>query len=155
MITICRDPEIVKMFMSLSEIWIYAAEHGSTINDLNANSDDRNVWLVYSIDGDAVGLTQLEIKNGAMAEFHPYILKAHKAHYVDMVKEVFQWFLDFVPDQIVKLNAYIPTHCKGALKAADLAGMKTEGTDRQSFLTIDGPCDRILKGITRREMSNE
>lgn len=138
--------------MSLSEIWMYAAEHGATINDFNPNCDDRNVWLVYSLDGDSVGLTQLEIKNGAMAEFHPYILKSHKAHYVDMVREVFRWFLDYVPLQIGKLNAYIPAHCKGALKAADDAGMKTEGTDRESFLTYGGPCDRILKGITRREM---
>jgi hypothetical protein len=31
--------------------------------------------------------------------------------------------------------------------------MKTEGIDRQSFLTDSGAVDRILKGITRQELT--
>lgn len=140
------------MFMSLPEIARYATEYGASIDDLNCEITTQNGWLLYSVNDEPVGLTQLEIISGCAAQFHPYILREFKEHYDDMVQEIFTWFIEEVPDQIVKLNAVIPSHCKGALLAAEQAGMVTEGADRESFLTYDGPCDRILKGILRREM---
>ena len=152
MITVCKDPEIVRVFISLPEIIRYAAEEGATINDIQAETTSRNGWLIYSKDGESMGLTQMQIKTGCMAEFHPYILRKYKQHYDDMIKEIFAWFIEHVPGQIVKLNAWIPAIYKGALNAADRAGMITEGVDRKSFLTKSGACDRILKGITRQEL---
>lgn len=152
MITVCKDPEVVKTFMSLPEICRYAAEEGANIDSIEAETTGRNIWLIYSKDGESMGLTQMQIKTGCMAEFHPYILRKYKQNYDDMIKEIFNWFIENMPAQIVKLNAWIPSICKGALSAADRAGMITEGVDRKSFLTKMGACDRILKGITRQEM---
>ena len=152
LIKVCNDPEEVKRFMSLPEIWRYAAEYGATPDDIDGANTDRSVWLKYA-NGEALGMTHLEIINGAMASFHPYILHKFKAEYDAMVKEIFAWFVAHIPPQIGKLNAYIPVTCKGALLAADRAGMQTEGIDRQSFLTGSGAVDRILKGITRQELT--
>ena len=154
MITVCRDPEIVRLFMSLPEIARYATEYGASIDDLNCEITTQNGWLLYSVNDEPVGLTQLEIISGCAAQFHPYILREFKQHYDGMIKELFKWFIEEVPEQIVKLNAVIPAHCRGALLAAERAGMITEGVDRESFLTSDGACDRILKGILRREMKS-
>jgi hypothetical protein len=152
LIEVCNDPEEVKRFMSLPEIWRYAAEYGATTDDIDCTCTDRSLWLKYT-SGEALGMTHLEIINGAMASFHPYILHKFKSEYDSMVKEIFAWFVAHIPAQIEKLNAYIPVICKGALSAADRAGMKTEGIDRKSFLTDSGAVDRILKGITRQEMT--
>jgi hypothetical protein len=152
LISVCKDKEVVKSFMLLPEIWRYAAEYGTSPDDIRSANTDRNVWLMYSINNDLAGLTQLEIINGAMASFHPYILREYKAKYDIMIKEIFSWFLLNIPKQIEKLNAYIPIICKGALLASDRAGMKTEGLDRKSFLTEFGAVDRVLKGITRQEL---
>ena len=58
--------------------------------------------------------------------FHPYILRKFKAHYNDMVQEFFKWFLAEVPEQICKLNVAIPEQFKGAITAAEKAGMIIE-----------------------------
>jgi RimJ/RimL family protein N-acetyltransferase len=90
---------------------------------------------------------------GTMGMFHPYILRKHKTEYDVMVREFFKWFVDNVPEQICKLNVAIPKQFKGAIKAAKRANMKSEGVDRMSYLSKSGPCDRMLLGITRREMN--
>ena len=89
---------------------------------------------------------------GTMGMFHPYILRAHKLEYNTMVQQFFKWFVESVPEQICKLNVAIPRQFKGAISAAEAAGMKLEGIDRMSYLSKNGPCDRLLLGITRREM---
>lgn len=152
MIEACRDMHYVKEFMLLPEISRYAVEYGADPKDEEFICNVRQGWLVYSVDGEDIGIIKFYLCTGTMGMFHPYILRAHKEKYNEMVQEFFSWFIDEVPEQICKLNVAIPKQFKGAINAAEVAGMKHEGVDRMSYLSKDGPCDRMLLGITRREM---
>ena len=151
MITQCLDMNLVKMFMTLPEVRRYAAEYGA--EDPVFETDSRNIWLLYSTKEEYAGLINIHIETGTMAMFHPYILREFKGLYDAMVQEFFGWFLGKAPTQILKLNVLIPQIYKGALESADRVGMTKEGVDRDSFLTESGPCDRILLGITRKELT--
>ncbi len=152
MIEVCKDMTYVKGFMLLPEISRYATEYGADPKDEEFECDGRHGWLTYSVEGVNVGMIKFYLCTGTMSMFHPYILRSHKDKYDEMVQEFFRWFIGNVPEEICKLNVAIPEQFVGAIKAADTAGMKLEGVDRASYLSKDGPCDRILLGITRREM---
>ena len=143
---------VVREFMLRPEILYYAAEFGSNPEDEEFTSNGRQGWIGYKHKGQTVGMIKFYLCTGTMGEFHPYILRKFKAKYNHMVKEFFKWFIDNVPEQICKLNVAIPEQFKGAILAAETVGMKHEGLDRMSYLSKSGPCNRILLGITRREM---
>jgi hypothetical protein len=143
----------VKEFMLLPEILRYCAEFGAKTDDIEFKTDKRKGYLAYSISGIDVGMIDFHIETGVMAMFHPYILRKYKRFYDDMVSQFFEWFLYEVPETIVKLNVLIPVIRLGALAAAERAGMQLEGTDRLSYLSEKGPCDRALIGITREELT--
>ena len=63
-----------------------------------------------------------------------------------------KWFFDNMPVMCSKLNVIIPVSSPVAIKAAIRGGMKEEGLDRLSYLTENGPVDRVLLGITREEV---
>ena len=151
MIRQCVDMDFVNTFMALPEIKRYASEFGA--KDKIFNTDKANAWLVYSLNGEEVGLIHFHIVTGCAAQFHPYILREFKLNYDEMVQEFFKWFASNNQGVIRKLNVVIPEHCQGALKAADRAGMMIEGVDRNSWLSDLGPCDRVMLGITREELS--
>ena len=152
MITVCNDMLIVRDFMLLPEISRYAVEYGADPKDAEFVCDGRNGWLIYNHEGQDVGMIKFYLCTGTMGMFHPYILRKFKDSYNTMVKEFFKWFVDNVPVQICKLNVAIPKQFKGAIRAAEVANMMHEGVDRLSYLSKTGPCDRMLLGITRREM---
>ena len=144
--------EQVRDFMLLPEISRYAVEYGADPKDEEFICNGRNGWLIYSKDGLEVGMIKFYLLTGTMGQFHPYILRKYKDYYNEMVQEFFAWFVENVPEQICKLNVAIPKQFKGAINAAEVASMKHEGVDRLSYLSKSGPCDRMLLGITRREM---
>ena len=152
MIRVCKNVNTVRDFMLLPEITRYAAEHGSKPDDEEFKLDSRNGWLIYNHEGRDVGMIKFYLCTGTMGMFHPYVLRAYKSEYDNMVQEFFKWFVDNVPEQICKLNVAIPKPFKGAIKAAKRAGMRSEGIDRMSYLSKDGACDRMLLGITREEI---
>ena len=141
----------VKQFMTLPEVRRYAAEYGA--EDTEFETTKRNAWLLYSVDGESVGIIRFHVETGTMAMFHPYILREFKHLYDEMGQEFLKWFSDNAPEQIVKLNVIIPVIFKGALYAAVRGGMTREGLDRDSYLSENGAVDRILFGITRKELS--
>ena len=152
MIKVCKDMVQVREFMLLPEISRYAVEYGADPKDEEFKCDGRNGWLIYNHEGQDVGMIKFYLLTGTMGQFHPYILRKNKDRYNEMAEEFFQWFVGNVPEQICKLNVAIPKQFKGAIRAAELGGMKHEGVDRMSYLSKNGPCDRMLLGITRREM---
>ena len=143
--------DFVNDFMTLPEVRRYAAEYGA--EDEEFITDSRNAWLSYSVCNVSVGLIYIHIVTGCAAQFHPYILRKYKDEYDNMVQEFFNWFKSNEQDKITKLNVVIPEICKGALKAASNARMTVEGVDRDSFLTENGPCGRIMLGITLKELN--
>jgi RimJ/RimL family protein N-acetyltransferase len=152
MIKVCHDMQAVSEFMLKPEITRYACEYGSSPEDETFTANGRRGWLGFYHEGEMIGLTKFYLVTGTMGAFHPYILRKHKEKYNGMVRQFFEWFLDDAPEQICKLNVYIPLQFKGAIKAALDVGMTKEGVDRMSYLSKAGPCDRIMLGITRREM---
>jgi hypothetical protein len=150
MISQCMDMDFVNDFMTLPEVRRYAAEYGA--EDEAFITDSRNAWLSYLVNDQIVGLINIHIITGCAAQFHPYILRKFKNDYDNMVQEFFQWFVSSGQDTITKLNVVIPDICKGALKAANNARMTIEGVDRDSWLTENGPCGRIMLGITLKEL---
>lgn len=154
MISVCNSLEFIRSFMMLPEIYRYAAEYGNNPDKIEFTDGEKEMWLTYHQGRDKVGLIHLQIETGAMCSFHPYILRANKESYNNMVKLFFEWFMGNMPDKAVKLNAIIPSIFPGPLKAARAAGMVEEGVDRLSYRTENGVYDRILMGITREEMTN-
>lgn len=151
MITRCDDMEVVKAFMTLPEIAKFAAEYGADLEGSEFFSNDREAWFIYSFKDVPVGLINLHVVTAPMCMMHPYILGKHKRHYLKMVKMFIKWFFDKMPDIASKINVAIPVTFPTAIKAALKVGMAQEGIDRDSFLTSDGPVDRVLLGITRAE----
>ena len=152
MIEQCLDMNVVREFMLRPEISRYATEYGADLEAVVFTTKERSCWISYTLNQEVIGMISLHLITGTMGEFHPYILRKFKAKYNHMVKEFFKWFIDNVPEQICKLNVAIPEQFKGAILAAETVGMKHEGLDRMSYLSKSGPCNRILLGITRREM---
>ncbi|MBL4891456.1 MAG: GNAT family N-acetyltransferase [Rhizobiaceae bacterium] len=152
MIEICRDADKILSFMTLPEIYRYAGEYGGSVDNVQISDNESCFWLSFTSDGEVVGMTGFHKKNTCTVEFHPYILRVKKHLYNEMVQEIFTWFVGNMPEIYIKLNAVIPEIHKGAIKAAEIAGMKLEGVDRMSIRTKEGVCDRINYGITREEI---
>ena len=148
MITQCLDMAFVKSFMTLPEIRRYAAEFGASKDGVEFKTDDREAWLIYN----GVGLINIHILTGSMITIHPYILRENRAQYNEMLTEFLAWFLANVPDQIQKINTPIPIFCVGAIQAAFHHKMKVEGVDRMSYLTKNGPVDRVMFGLLRGDI---
>ena len=144
--------QVVRDFILLPEISRFAVEHGTDIDDVIFQNSDRELWLKYEIDGEVVGMIDTVFLTGAACEFHPYILKRHRASFDLMVQSFFKWFVTAIPAQVVKINAWIAEIFKATIKAAYRAGMTLEGRDRSSYITKRGVCDRLLFGITREEI---
>jgi len=144
--------EAVKSFMMRPEIYRYAVEFGCRVQDHSFISTDSDFWLSYRQDNELIGLINVHVITGAMCQFHPYILHKHKDGYNRMVLEFFKTFKEIMPENMAKLNAYIPVVFNGAIKAAKQAGMVEEGIDRQSYLTSKGAIDRIMFGKLREDM---
>ena len=144
--------EYITNFMLLPEIYRYAAEFGAVKEDIEFTQGEREIWLSFEKDGERVGLINMTCETGPMCEFHPYILKKSSADFDRMIVEFFEWFDINMHEQATKLNCYIAKMYKATTAAARRAGMTLEGTDRGSFLTKYGPCDRLMFGITRGEI---
>lgn len=147
-----EDMSAVKSFMTKPEIFRYAGEHNADPKFATVRSNDYCFWLSFKIDGETVGMTSFYRTSGCAVEFHPYILRAYKGLYNEMVSQIFEWFAENMPDKYIKINAVIPVIHKGAINAAIEAGMTQEGVDRMSYITESGACDRINYGITREEI---
>ena len=145
--------DIVKDFMLMPEIMRFAVEYGSNVDDKTFQNSAHELWLKYEVDGEVIGLIDALFLTGAMCEFHPYILRKHRAKFDGMIQEFFKWFVTAIPEQVVKLNAWIVETFKGTIKAAERANMTLEGRDRSSYRTKNGVCDRLLFGITREEIA--
>lgn len=152
MISICTDYQQILEFITLPEIYRYAGCVGGSIESVQVRENDSSFWLSFVNNGEVIGLTVFHKKNSCTTEFHPYILRAFKHLYNEMVQEIFAWFIEKMPENYIKLNAVIPNIHKGAIKAAEAAGMTLEGVDRMSYQTENDVCDRINYGITREEM---
>ena len=148
MIELCNDMDHVRKFMLLPEVYRYCAEFGVNKDKIEFSDGPRQAWLTYN----EYGLIDMRIETGSMCSFHPYILRSNKSEYGAMILEFFAWFAEFMPVEAVKLNATIATIFKGAIAAAEKAGMKMEGVDRLSYRAESGVYDRLLFGITREEM---
>jgi len=144
--------QAVKEFMQSPEIWRYCAEFGADKESKTYTHGPKETWLAYTVDRKPVGLINMHVMTGSMCQFHPYILRAYKDKYDEMVQEFFAMFAKDMQKEVIKLNAIIATCFKGAIRAAFRAGMHQEGVDRLSFRTKDGTHDRILFGILREEM---
>jgi hypothetical protein len=140
--------DYVKQFMTKPEIWRYCAEFGSNIENVSYKTDDRECWLDYN----GCGLINIHIMTGSMLTIHPYINRENRLEYNDMLAEFLAWFLDNVPEQIQKINTPIPIFCIGAIQAAFHNKMKVEGVDRMSYLTKNGPVDRVMFGLLRGDI---
>ena len=147
MITVCDNRQEVIEFMALPEVSRYAREYGS--GELTFTS--KELWLLY----DDKGMINIHVETGAMCQFHPYILKRHKTLYNSMVREFFEWFVCNMPAEAVKLNAVIPDIFKGAILAAERAGMTLEGVDSLSYRSANGVHDRLMFGISREQMRSQ
>ena len=138
--------------MQLPEIFRYAAEFGAIKESVEYNQSDREIWFEYIDNNELVGMIHMTVETGVMCMFHPYILKDYAYSYVSMITQFFSFFCAEVRPQLVKLNCAIGRIFRPAIKAAVDVGMTKEGIDRMSYLTKNGPCDRVLFGITRDEM---
>lgn len=154
MLYIQHDMQKVKDFMLLPEIYRYCAEFGVNKDQAIFESGSKELWLSFRKKGQDVGIINIHVMSGSMCMFHPYILRKHRHFYDKMVQDFFEWFVESMPENALKLNALIPTLFKGAIKAANKAGMKQEGIDRLSYRHESGVYDRFLFGITREEIKN-
>lgn len=151
---VCEDMTFVKSFMHSPEIWRYCSEFGADKEKKTYAHGNKEVWLTYRVDGSVVGLINMYVITGSACQFHPYIKRAYAKYYDAMLKELFAWFCENMPETAIKLNALIPTKFRATIAAAKRVGGMIEGTDRQSYRTENRIYDRILFGITREEMSN-
>ena len=145
--------DIVTKFMHLPEIYKYCAEFGAD-KDTRFTHGNKEVWIKYIENGEFIGLINMHVMTGSMCQFHPYILKKYKAQYNRMVKDFFKWFDDNMQAEAVKLNAVIPSIYRSTIRAAYDVGMTREGIDRMSYRHKKRVLDRVLFGITRKEMNN-
>ena len=124
--------DLVKKIMLMPEILQYAAGDNPEYDPV-FTCNKNEAWLL-AMDGDVfVGIVYTHIAGGAVAFFHPYVLKEHKGKFEVMCKTFLKWFADEMPEQIIKLNALIPAYAKATYKTAISIGLTKEGTDRMSY----------------------
>ena len=153
MLEICRDMDTVRQFMSLPEIYKYCAEFGADKESRFTHSNTE-LWIKYIDNGEFIGLINMHVMTGAMCQFHPYILKKNKSQYNRMIKGFFKWFDDNMQAEAVKLNAVIPAMYIATIRAAYDVGMTREGIDRMSYRHKKRVLDRVMFGITRKEIND-
>lgn len=147
-----KDLTAIKSFMMKPEVYALASEDGASLEPEFTESG-REVWLLAVEDNAVIGLVHSHLENGTAAWFHPYILRSHKKEYLSLVKLFLEWFSEYFPLEIQKLNAYIPTYAKKAYEVAMSAGFKDEGLNRMSYMKNGQLWDRHLVGVIRGELN--
>tara|TARA_R110000824_G_scaffold188319_1_gene369671 strand:+ start:14786 stop:15250 length:465 start_codon:yes stop_codon:yes gene_type:complete len=146
------DLAVIKSFMMKPEIYKLASEDGASL-DPDFTESGRETWVLAVENNEVIGLVHSHLENGTAAWFHPYILHSHKKEYLSLVKLFLEWFNEYFPIEIQKLNAYIPAYAKKAYDVAISAGFKDEGLNRMSYMKNGKLWDRHLVGVIRGELN--
>ncbi len=147
----CDDMAIVKEIVTLPDIWERISD-GVDSDNYYPSTDSTNQWLVVVENDTAIGIIYLHCDTSCSLGFHPYMMKAHRKHGRDMMKAFFKWFLDNIPDQYVKINVVIPDCFKSTINFAKRNGFVEEGICRESYTKDGGVFNRVMLGITRKEV---
>jgi len=143
---------IINAFMHLPEIWDRASEDGASKTRV-FTCNNRSGWLVAMVGAKVVGVVDIRRVSGVVAEFHPYVLREHARLGTKMVSMFLSWFQDHMHDDVVKLQAFIPSYVPGVYRAALRLGFQHEGTSRQCFKKNNTIYDMNLVGILRDEIN--
>lgn len=143
------DLALVKKIMSDKDIWDRASDEVN-INYYQPSADD--IWLLVLSDLDIVGIIGIHGTSSCCVDFHPYLKKKHRPKCRIMIFELYNWFIDNIPINYVKMNTTIPTCFMSAINTAHNTGLTHEGTCRKSYIRNGELYDRYFLGITRDEM---
>lgn len=146
------DQAMIKAILSHDDIWELAAEDEVIKEEYWPTVNDSNVWLICS-DGDTVfGIILAHLETSCSIMIHPYLRKQYRRKGREMMKKLFQRFLDHTPESFVKISAIIPDCYKSAQNFAKRVGFKEEGVSRNSYRKKGEVFDRRYYGITREEI---
>lgn len=143
------DLALVKKIMSEEDIWDRASDEVS-IDDYQPSAHD--IWLLVLSDLDIVGIIGIHGTSSCCVDFHPYLKKKHRSKCRIMMSKLYEWFIEYIPANYVKMNTTIPTCFRSAINSARKTGLTHEGTCRKSYIRDGELYDRYYLGITRDEM---
>ena len=142
---------LVRMIVTKPDIWERFSD-GVDAETFFPSTTAANQWILVMEETDIIGVIYLHCDTSCSIGFHPYLLSKHRVKGREMMKVFFNWFLENIPESIVKINVVIPDCFKSAVNFAKKVGFKLEGISRESYTQEDKICDRIMLGITRSEV---
>jgi len=146
------DYTYINTFMTLPEIFKYAAEHTVDISEVGISRSSNDIWLSYCYMDEKVGLVNLIKTSSTAMSIHPYILEEHKVLFKDMILCVYRFINSYI-HECVKLNATIASKFNRTIEIAKDCGMIVEGRIRDNYrISATRICDSYVLGITKQEM---
>ena len=146
-----KDSKSIIDFMTSDEVWNNFSDDMSEKANYEPDLSARSLWLKVMIDNNMAGMVLMENYNLSTLKLHPYLLKAHKSHSRELIKELLSLFLK-TPDFVNKLVVEIPTHRKIVYNLAKKTGFVDEGINRGSFLKDGVFLDQWNLGLTKKEV---
>ena len=145
------DMALVREIVTSEDIWARISD-GVKSKDYYPSTDSTNQWLFVLNGDDIIGIIYVHCDTSCSLGVHPYLIKSQRKHSREMMREFYKWYLGSVPAKYVKINSVIPECFKSAINFAKKVGFTQEGVSRKSFINNTVLCDRIMLGITRKEV---
>lgn len=146
------DMQALKDFISIPEVWENIHDADGLPKDFMPLNTPESVWLLCVIEEEIVGVIYLHHDNSYTLKLHPYILKEHRKESRNIMFKFYEWFLDSIPEQVIKLIVSIPTTHKKVINFARKIGFQLEGNNKKSYIWNDMVFDQLNFGLTRDEM---
>lgn len=146
------DMDEVKSFVSQEEIWENACDTTQEPALFNPRNDENGMWIVAKKEEELIGVIYIHHDNSYTLKMHPYLLNCYKADCREFMKAFYRWFLDVMPEQIIKCVAVIDETKRSVLSFAFNMGFTREGLNRLSLIKNGVKVDQVYFGITRDEM---
>lgn len=144
------DMELVRDIVTTPELWERFSD-GLDPDDYYPSHSPNNAWLLVCLDEEVIGVIYAHCDTSVSVGFHPYLFKAYRKHARDMMVAFYDWF-KLLPESIIKINAIVPECFASSINFARKMGFQDEGVSRLSYTHEGEVVNRIMLGITRKEL---
>lgn len=146
-----NDMGLIRKIVISPDIWERIAD-GVDSDYYFPTTDSGNQWILVLNNNKTIGVIYIHCDTSCSIGFHPYLLKDHRIYGIEMMKAFFEWFIEYLPEEYVKINVIIPECFASVVSFARKVGFKKEGICRNSYTKSGNIYNRVMLGITRDEV---
>ena len=142
----------VRGIVTSPDIWERISD-GIDSDKYYPSTDNTNQWLLVLNEDDIIGVIYVHCDTSCSIGFHPYLREKYRDYGREMIKAFFEWFIESIPVEYVKINVIIPECFPSVINFSKKVGFKNEGVSRNSYTRNGDIFNRVMLGITRDEVA--